>query len=224
MEPVAFDMYGTLCDPQSVTQRLSSFVQDPEAIGQVWRQKQLEYSFLVSMMGRYEDFWHVTRRALDYALDRAGITLKETAIDYVMEGYCHLQLFPDALEGLRLLREAHCPMVILSNGSLSMLRDLAENSGVVPYFDTILSADAVQVFKPAPQVYQQAANHFKRPLNQIWMVSSNSFDAVGAKTAGMRVGWINRQGVVLDKVGGQPDIITENLVAFAQTLLERMKR
>ena len=79
----------------------------------------------------------------------------------------------------------------------------------------------MRVFKPNPRVYQQAAHHFKRPIDQIWMISSNAFDAVGAKAAGMRVGWVNRHGDILDKVGGQPDIVAESLVALAQKLSEQ---
>ena len=218
MRFLAFDMYGTLCDPQAVTQRLGSFVAEAEPIAQVWRRKQLEYSFMVSMMGRYENFWRLTRRALDYALESAGITLNETAIEHIMDAYRHLELFPDTKEGLRQLHDAGFRMIVLSNGSPDMLHDLVDNTGLAPYFEEIVSADAVKVFKPDPRVYQLAAEYFKCPIADVWMISSNSFDAVGAKAAGMQVAWVNRRDEVLDKVGGRPDIVTSNLVTLAQEL------
>ncbi len=224
MQPLAFDMYGTLCDPQAVVQTLATVVENAESIARVWRRKQLEYSFMVSMMGRYEDFWQLTRHALEYALEDAGIALSDSEIERVMGAYLHLELFPDVEEGLRLLRDAGFSMVILSNGSPKMLRDLAENTGIASYFQELLSVDRVRVFKPDPRVYQQAADYFKRPLSEVWMISSNSFDAVGAKTAGMRAAWVNRQGAVLDKIGDQPDIVTEDLVTLAQRLIERTDR
>jgi 2-haloacid dehalogenase len=217
---LAFDMYGTLCDPQAVTQRLASYVSEAEQVAQVWRRKQLEYTFMVSMMGQYENFWQLTRRALDYALESAGVTLSEADIEHIMDAYHHLELFPDTKEGLQRMHDAGFRMIVLSNGSPDMLRDLAENTGIASYFEALVSVDQVRVFKPSPRVYQLAAEHFGCGIGEVWMVSSNSFDAVGAKVAGMQVAWVNRHGDVLDKIGRPPDLVTDSLVTLAQTLIQ----
>ena len=218
---LAFDMYGTLCDPQAVVQRLASHLGEAERIAQVWRRKQLEYTFLVSLMGQYEDFWHLTRRALDYALESARVTLSEADIEHIMDAYHHLELFPDTKEGLQLMHSAGFRMIVLSNGTPDMLRALAENTGIAPYFEALVSVDQVRIFKPSPRVYQLAAEHFGCSIGEVWMVSSNAFDAVGAKVAGMQVAWFNRHADVLDKIGKPPDLVPDSLVTLAQTLIQR---
>jgi len=218
---LAFDMYGTLCDPHAVAQRLASFVDEAEGIAEVWRRKQLEYTFLISMMGQYETFWELTRRALLYALESAGVTLREGDIEHILDAYHHLELFPDTQEGLQRLHDAGFRMVVLSYGSPEMLRAVAENTGIAPYFEALLSVDRVRVFKPSPRVYQLAAEHFGCSIGEVRMISSNAFDAIGAKVAGMQVGWVNRHGAVLDKIGAPPDLVTDSLVTLAQTLIQR---
>ncbi len=218
---IAFDMYGTLCDPQAVAQRLASHVGEAEQIAQVWRRKQLEYTFLISLMGGYETFWQLTRRALEYALESAGVTLREADIEHILDAYRHLELFPDTKEGLQRMHDAGFRMIVLSNGSPEMLRDVAENSGIAPYFEALVSVDRVRIFKPSPRVYQLAAEHFGCSIGEVWMISSNAFDAIGAKAAGMQVGWVNRHGAVLDKIGKPPDLVTDSLVTLAETLIQR---
>jgi 2-haloacid dehalogenase len=202
-----FDAYGTLYDVHSVAQACDACWpgRGPQ-LSQLWRTKQLEYTWLRSLMGRYEPFSRVTRDALQWSCAFSGLALSAGQIERLMEAYLSLSLFPDVRETLDRLpgRKA-----ILSNGSPDMLDPLVARSGLA--FDAVLSVDALKVYKPAPQVYELAVRQFRIPASDITFISSNCWDALAAKSFGFRVCWINRTGAPVDRLGFSPDEILKTL-------------
>src|SRR6266568_99346 len=143
-----FDAYGTLFDVHSVIEAGRSVTSDPQALSNLWRQKQLEYTWLRSLMGRYEDFWTVTEQALRFALRRLGIAAGEAQIEALMDAYLSLACFPDVKPGLARLGSA--PLGILSNGSPRMLEAAVRSSGLEGMLRPLISVDAVKTYKPSP--------------------------------------------------------------------------
>ena len=206
MKPAAlvFDAYGTLFDVHSVGQRCESFWPGAGAkVSQLWRSKQLEWTWQRSLMRRYVPFSRVTRDALGYACAALGLALEEDRADALMQEYLRLALYPDVSGALDLLRRADYRLAILTNGSPDMIEPLVERSGLA--FDAVLSVDAQKIFKPAPQVYAFAAQQLGADAGSIGFVSSNCWDALGAKAYGFRVWWINRAGAPLDRLDLRPD-------------------
>ncbi len=184
-EALAFDMYGTLVDPIRIGERLGRYLPDAAPrVSQAWRQKQLEYTFRLTAMGRYEDFEQVTRKALDYALAATGEELGEDQRDDLIARYNDLEKFPDVEPGLKRLREANHEMVVFSNGSPRMLKELMDRAGLRPFFPRgFVSVDEVGEYKPSPKVYRHVAERLGRPVGEVRLVSSNPFDVIGAQAA-----------------------------------------
>lgn len=190
---LAFDAYGTLFDVYSVTSLCESlFPGRGSSLAQLWRAKQLQYSLLRSLMGRYEDFWRVTEDALVYATKSLKLDLPATSRASLMDAYLNLSLFPDVRPGLEALKAQGVRLVILSNGAPAMLTAAAKHAGILPFLEAILSADEVQTFKPDPRVYQLAASRLHVPVSTIGFVSSNPWDVSGAASAGLPAMWIQR--------------------------------
>ncbi|MDP8940211.1 MAG: haloacid dehalogenase type II [Actinomycetota bacterium] len=217
---LAFDMYGTLVDPTRIWRQLERYIpiEDALRVSEVWRQKQLEFTFRLTVMGRYEDFDWVTRKALDYALAEAGRELGEEHKGMLMTHYNELERFEDAEPGLKRLNDAGYEMVVFSNGSPSMLEALIEKEGFYPYFQDFISVDEVRVYKPSPRAYRHAADRLERPVGEVCLVSSNPFDLVGAEAVGMRVAWVNRSKGLFDALGSRPATVVESLTGLADAL------
>jgi 2-haloacid dehalogenase len=209
MRAFVFDAYGTLFDVASIVTTCSEVVSEPEAFAALWRAKQLEYSFLRSLMGRYKDFWQVTEGALRYAAKRHGLTVTPVQEKRLMEAWLYLQPFPEVRETLRRLKGY--PRLILSNGSPAMLFPLLENTGLKDDCDAVLSVEAVQIYKPAPQVYDLVLRRLGGAPHDIVFLSSNGFDVAGAKTFGFTVCWVNRTGATLDELDVEPDATVRTL-------------
>jgi len=205
---LAFDLYGTLVDPLAISAELGRVLGDSDGdqVARLWRLKQLEYSFRLTVMGRYEDFRWVTSRALDFALASVGIRLPGRRVAEFVALYDCLRPFPDAAPALRSLASMGYELAVLSNGSPAMIKNCLDNSGLGDYFGQRISADEVREFKPASAVYRHAARRLAQPIAQIWLVSCNAFDSVGASAAGMRTAWVNRAAAPFDTIGHQPDI------------------
>jgi len=203
-----FDAYGTLFDVHSVQQRCDAFWpgKGPQ-LSQLWRAKQLEYTWQRSLMRRYEPFSRVTRDALDYACAALGLELDAPRGDALMAQYLRLDLFPDVRDALSKLKGRK--LAILTNGSPDMIDPLVAQSGLS--FDAVLSVDALRVYKPAPEVYQLAVDRLGVAPAQVGFVSSNCWDALGAKAFGFNVNWINRGGAPVDRLGFAPDAILGGL-------------
>lgn len=186
-----FDAYGTLYDVQSVAMATeTAFPGHGETITQIWRMKQLEYTWLRSGMDAYADFWTVTRDSLAYTLAVLGLSADGDTISSLAEAYKHLTLYPDSLSTLDALAERR--LAILSNGSPAMLGALVENSGVGHRFEAVLSVDAAGVFKPNPRSYRLVEATLGVKPDEVLFVSSNGFDVAGAKRFGFKVARIAR--------------------------------
>ena len=188
---VVFDAYGTLYDIQSVAAVTEqTFPGYGDIITQIWRIKQLEYTWSRSLMRRYEDFSVVTRESLAYTLRILGLTCDATAFDRIMEKYLHLDLYPDASAALASLKGKR--LAILSNGSSDMLNALVNNTGLDRVLDATISVDRNRVFKPAPEAYTLIEEVLGLRPDEVLFVSSNPWDACGAKSFGLNVAWIER--------------------------------
>ncbi|CAN5764722.1 haloacid dehalogenase type II [soil metagenome] len=218
-EALAFDMYGTLVDPIRIWKQLEEQLPDKALyIAEVWRQKQLEYTFRLTVMERYEDFEQVTRKALDYALEAAGRELETEDKDALVAQYNDLERFEDVEEGLSSLKEAGHKMIVFSNGTPAMLEALMEREQLGLYFDGYVSVDEVRVYKPSPKVYQHVARRLERPIQEVRLVSSNPFDDIGAEEAGMQAAWVDRSGGLFDTLGPPPKVVVGTLTELSRVL------
>ncbi len=216
LDALVFDAYGTLFDVHSVIQRCESFWPGKgQGLSSLWRAKQLEYTWQRSLMQRYAPFSQVTREALAYACEALGLQLTVAQMEALMGEYQMLAVYKDVEGALR--RLTGYKTAILTNGSPDMIEPLVKHSGLA--FDAVLSVDAVKIFKPAPQVYELASTQLTVPANRIGFVSSNGWDALGAKSFGFRVYWINRAGGPVDRLGFKPDAILQSLGALPEVLL-----
>lgn len=206
MKPLAlvFDAYGTLYDVHSVVARCDRFWPGKGgAVSQLWRTKQLEYTWQRSLMRRYAPFSRITEDGLRYACAALALELSAAQVAALMQQYLELSPYPEALSALATLRGRK--LAILSNGSPDMLDPLVAASGLDQVLDAVLSVAEVEVFKPDPRVYQIAVDRLGVPKEAIGFVSSNCWDACGAKSFGFRTYWINRAGAPLDALDATPD-------------------
>lgn len=200
-----FDAYGTIFDFASAAARCPDIPEDKRAaLTDLWRDKQLQYTWLRSLQGSYADFWEVTGDALDFALDSLGIS-SPVLHTRLMELYLTLSAFPEVPDTLRQLRAAGFVTAILSNGSPAMLEAAVRAAGLHDLFDAVLSADAVQVFKTHPRVYQYGLQQLGVAADQVSFQSSNAWDAFAASAFGMRVVWCNRYAQRRERLPGAPD-------------------
>jgi 2-haloacid dehalogenase len=219
-EVLAFDLYGTLVDPEAISAELGRLLggSDGHEAARLWRLKQLEYSFRLTAMGQYQDFRWITSRALDFTLAALGLALPTDQAERLIEHYDHLRPFPDAAPALRALTETGYELAVLSNGTPAMIDNCLRNSGLGEFFPRRISADEVRVFKPSPVVYRHAAQRLALPIGQIRLVTCNPFDSVGANAAGMRTAWMNRTAAPFDTIGQQPDLTVPALTQLEAAL------
>ena len=202
---VIFDAYGTLFDVYSVAlQAEQIFPGHGERTSQLWRDKQIEYTRLVSMSGRYRPFWELTRAALRFAALRLGLTLEQAAEDRLMNQYRHLSAFPENLEVLQELQRRKVPAAILSNGDPEMLGVAVRSAGIDGLLRHVLSVHTVQRFKTDPAAYALGPQALGLAARDILFVSSNGWDAIGATWFGYTTLWVNRGGLPLDQLGTEP--------------------
>lgn len=188
---VVFDAYGTLFDVQSVAGVTdAAFPGHGEAITQIWRLKQLEYTWLRALMGRYEDFWTVTQESLAYTLETLGLTATPQLTATIAEAYDALALYPEARQALEQL--APLRLAIFSNGSPAMLKRLVAQAGIDELLEAVISVDEIGVYKPDPRGYRHVETRLGLERDEILFVSSNGFDIAGAKAHGFRVARIAR--------------------------------
>jgi 2-haloacid dehalogenase len=191
IKAVVFDAYGTLFDIQSVASVTEeTFPGYGEIVTQVWRIKQLEYTWLRSLMRRYQDFSVITRDSLAYTLRVLGLKCDPAAFERIMEKYLHLDLYPDATAALAAMRSRK--LAILSNGSTAMLEALVANSGLGRVLEATISIDSQKIFKPAPEAYALIESRLGVPPSEVLFISSNPWDACGGKAFGLNVAWIER--------------------------------
>jgi len=206
-----FDAYGTLFDYASAAARCRDALGDKfAALATLWRDKQLQYSWLRSLQGAHADFWRVTGDALDFAMETLGIA--DSALrERLMDSYLTLDAFPDVPDTLRRLKAAGLRAAILSNGTPDMLRAAVDAARLAPLLDAVLSVEEVGVFKTSPKVYRLALDRLGLPAAAICFVSSNAWDAHAASAFGMRVAWCNRYGQRPERLPGKPDRVIATL-------------
>ena len=200
-----FDAYGTLFDYASAAAGCRDVL--GERLGPLtalWRDKQLQYTWLRALQGRHVDFWQVTGDALDFALDTLGLDDPQLRAR-LMDLYLSLDVFPEVRAILQRLKAAGLKTAILSNGSPVMLDEVVNEAGIAEFLDAVLSVEAVGVYKPHPSVYQLVVDRLAVPAGAISFQSSNAWDAYAASAFGMRVVWCNRYGQRPERLPGKPD-------------------
>jgi 2-haloacid dehalogenase len=215
-EAVVFDLYGTLLEVASVGRAAGQVTPDPAALVELWRQKQLEYTWLRSLMGRYQDFWATTSDALDYSLDRLGIAVDDAARARLLDAWLDVRPYPEVPDALAALAPRR--LAVLSNGNPEMLEAGLATAGLRDRFEAVLSVHAAGIFKPHPSVYELALKALGLPAEQMLFVSSNAWDAAGARSFGLPVAWVNRNGLPLERLGAPPDLVVGDLAALADRL------
>ncbi len=217
---IGFDIYGTLVDPLDMNEHLRPLAGgDADAMSNLWRQKQLEYTFRRGLMKKYENFGVCTRQALDFAAESFRVELSEDEEAKLIEQYQNLRAFPDVVPGLERMKERGHELAAFSNGVEATARKLFTNAGILDHLDEIISVDDMGTFKPDPAVYEYLAKRFDRPVGEVWLVSSNPFDVIGARSVGMNAAWVKRkEDAVFDPWGVEPDIVAGDLVDFADAL------
>ena len=200
-----FDAYGTLFDYASAAAGCRDLLGDKtERLTALWRDKQLQYSWLRAIQGRHADFWQVTGDALDYALE--ALELEDDALrQRLMSLYLTLAVFPEVPEVLRRLKTVGLATAILSNGSPAMLGAAVDGAGIGGLLDAVLSVEEVGVYKPHSKVYQLALDRLGAAAGMILFISSNAWDAYAASAFGMRVVWCNRYTQRREHLPGRPD-------------------
>jgi 2-haloacid dehalogenase len=210
IQAVVFDAYGTLFDVHSVIALCEELFPGKGAqLSQLWRAKQLEYSWQRSLMQRYKDFWALTEDGLAYACEALKLDCSAAQTAQLMQAYLHLKPYAEVPEVLRSLQ--HLPLAILSNGSPAMLEPLVRNAGLQGVFAHVISVDALRCFKPDPRVYQLVPDKLDVPKSSIAFVSSNGWDIAGCGAFGFKPIWVNRSGQPPERLDVEPMAIMANL-------------
>jgi 2-haloacid dehalogenase len=224
LSALVFDAYGTIFDVHSVGRLAESiFPGKGAALSSIWRTKQLEYTWLRTIMGRYEDFNRVTRSSLEWSLESLGLEADEDQKRALMDEYRKLLPFPEVRPALEKLAESK-PLAILSNGYPEMLDAVVDHSGLRALFrGGVLSVHAAKRFKPDPAVYRLAEEKLGVTRTMIGFVSSNGWDAAGAKSFGLKVFWVNRSAQPVERLGVRPDLTVRNLAELAEQLTAKVE-
>ena len=209
-----FDAYGTLFDVHAAVHRHAAAV-GPEAgrLSQIWRDKQLEYSWVRALMGRYKDFWALTQEALDTAMASVGV--QDTALREALLGaYRTLDCYAEVPDVLKALKARSARLAILSNGAPAMLEAAVQAAGLDGLVDEIFSVDALRTYKTDERVYELVTTHFRVYPEAVSFQSSNRWDIAGASAFGFRTVWINRAGAVDEYTDLAPAATLKDLVGL----------
>lgn len=209
-----FDAYGTLFDVHAAILRCGETGPDAERLSEIWRSKQLEYTWTLTLAGHYADFWTLTERALDFALARVPAVDKGLRTR-LLDAYFKLDAFPDARAALRALKAKQHKTGILSNGSPSMLKGAVDAAGIGPELDAVLSVDALKMFKPRPEVYKLVTDHYRCRPSDVVFVSSNRWDVMAAVSVGFHALWINRGKMPNEYADFPPERVLNDLSGVA---------
>ncbi|NAS30442.1 haloacid dehalogenase type II [Flavobacteriaceae bacterium R38] len=217
---LAFDVYGTLINTSGVYQTLEKVIPEiAKPFMELWRNKQLEYSFRRGLMNHFVDFSVCTKEALAYCCSTFKIDLSADQKDMLMNEYKVLPAFPDAKIGLENLKSSGHRLFAFSNGSKNAVTGLLQNSEIMDYFDGVVSVEGVQVFKPSPLVYQHFNTQTNSTTSDSWLISGNPFDVIGAAAYGMRTAWVQRSpDTVFDPWEVKPTITIKELTELSSKL------
>ena len=212
-----FDAYGTLLDVDSAAREaaaepgMEALKENWLPIAKGWRERQLRYSWLCSMMGKYDDFWELTIRALDTTLEEHALASNDKVRARLLSLYSELSAYQEVPEVLANLKAAGHRLAVLSNASPSMLVKALDAAGISEWFDELLSVDVLKCYKPTPAVYQLIPDRFDCKPSDVTFFSSNNWDVSGAGAFGFKTIWVNRTGVAWDNLPGKPDIIVNSI-------------
>lgn len=216
MTTFVFDAYGTLFDVHSAIAR---HAKDAGAEGgrfsDIWRAKQLEYTWTLTLAGQYLDFWALTERALDYAFSRVPSVDRALRLK-LLDAYVALEAFTDARKLLQALKTSGQRTAILSNGSPRMLASAVEAAGLTSLLDAVLSVDSIRMYKPRPEVYRLATDHFRCRPDEVVFVSSNRWDVMGAARFGFRTVWVNRANLPDEYLDTAPHHVVADLASIVE--------
>ena len=214
---LGFDIYGTLIDPHGVVVQLSEVLGDrANDFSQVWRQKQLEYTFRRGLMRRYENFSVCTRDALDYTDLLMQTRLDDATKQSLLQSYRVLPAYEDVKQSLQVVSDKGYRLFALSNGLADAVQQLLEHAQIDHFFEGVVSVDSIQTYKPNPDVYHHFVETTNSELEQCWLVSSNAFDVIGAVSVGMKAAWLKRfDDMVFDPSEFQPSVTIRSLVDLA---------
>jgi 2-haloacid dehalogenase len=218
---IGFDIYGTLVDPLEMNEHLRPVVGEKLAdrFSELWRNKQIEYTFRRALMRRYEDFGICTRQALVHTATVLGVDLTDEEQERLVEEYQSLRPFPDVIPCIEALKSKGHTLVAFSNGVEATARVLLDRAGVLEHLHGVISVDDVKTFKPDPEVYHYLTRRLGTETSETWLVSSNPFDVIGAKAAGLAAAWIQRKpDARFDPWGIDPDLVAPDLKALAEIL------
>ncbi|MEH6577709.1 MAG: haloacid dehalogenase type II [Amphritea sp.] len=212
-----FDVYGTLVDPLDMSQHLQAMVGDKATeLSRLWREKQVEYAFRRGLMERYENFGVCTQQALHFAMDSLGVMLSEEQQQFLMAQYQQLKAYEDVLPGIESLNAQGHQCVAFSNGPAEKVKTLLENAAVLEHLSDVVSVDEIKTFKPNPIVYHHLVSRTASTAENTWLISSNAWDVMGAKNAGLKAAWVQRSSSsIFDPWGITPDMIVQNLQQLA---------
>jgi 2-haloacid dehalogenase len=210
---LAFDVYGTLIDPFRMEEHLrAAFGEKAKEASELWRGKQIEYSFRRALMKKYRNFDTCTAQALHFVSAQLGISLSEEAQADLMWKYLQLPAYPDVASALDELAAKGFTIAACSNGTESAVRGLLDHAGVSPLFSKIVSVDPIRTFKPDPAVYKYLVTQLRARREMVWLISSNPFDVIGAKSCGLRTAWVQRDPKrVYDPWEFEPDLVVHGL-------------
>ena len=212
-----FDAYGTLLDVDAAAREaaaepgMEALKENWLPIAKGWRERQLRYSWLCSMMGKYDDFWELTTRALDTTLEEHALASNDKVRARLLSLYSELSAYQEVPEVLANLKAAGHRLAVLSNASPSMLVKALDAAGISEWFDELLSVDVLKCYKPTPAVYQLVTERFDCKPSDVTFFSSNNWDVSGAGAFGFKTIWVNRTGVAWDNLPGKPDIIVNSI-------------
>jgi 2-haloacid dehalogenase len=217
---LAFDVYGTLIDPFRMEEHLrAAFGEKAKEASELWRGKQIEYSFRRALMKKYRNFDACTAQALRFVSAQLGISLSEEAEEKLLSKYQRLPAYPDVTPALDELAAQGFEIVACSNGTESAVRGLLDHAGVLPRFSKIVSVDPIGTFKPDPAVYEYLVAELRAKRERIWLISSNPFDVIGAKACGLRAAWVQRDPKrVFDPWEFEADLVVHGLAELRDKL------
>jgi 2-haloacid dehalogenase len=222
MRVLAFDVYGTLVDVHGIEKTAEPFLSEQSSVFVArWREKTLDYAFRRGLMQHYVDFGECGRQALDFVDTEMRTRLTSDQKKALLESQQQLPAFPDAIPALARLRENQQVLVAFSNGTIQAVNQILSSAQLAGYFSQIISVDEIRTFKPSPAVYAYMTRSVAADAKSVWLISSNAWDVIGAKSAGLRAVWVQRSsGQVFDPWGIEPDVTVKDLTECARFFAE----
>lgn len=219
-QTLGFDVYGTLVNPVDMGQHLSAVIGNKaDAFGRLWHDKKVEYAFRKGLMQQYQDFNVCTLQALRYCMAAFEIEISENEQQDLMAEFSNLAAYPDVIAGLQTLKAQGYQLVAFSNGTEASVRKLLDNAGILPHLQNVISVDDVKTYKPSPLVYQHLLQSTQSSPDNCWMISSNPWDVIGGKAAGLKAAWIQRDlSKIFDPWGVEPDVVANDLLELSHRL------